>query len=177
MILKSITSRCSSVLLPLFLSLVRPISEYANPVWSPNLRKHIDCIEKIQSTFTKYIYGTKNLNYNERLRFLKLPSLEYRRLRGDLIEVYKITHDIYDTVTTASLFSRHSKEYFIRQHNYKLNKISFKTNMFKYFFTNRVVDVWNKLTHDIVNAKTINDFKNKIDHHFNDLMYSTNLKY
>ena len=49
--------------------------------------------------------------------------------------------------------------------------------MFKYFFTNRVVDVWNKLTHDIVNAKTINDFKNKIDHHFNDLMYSTNLKY
>ena len=42
------------------------------------------------------IPGFYELSYPERLRKLKLPTLSYRRLRGDLIEVYKIVHDIYD---------------------------------------------------------------------------------
>ena len=40
------------------------------------------------------IVGKKNLSYHERLQ--KLKSLEYRRIRGDMIEVYKMVHDKYD---------------------------------------------------------------------------------
>jgi hypothetical protein len=41
----------------------------------------------------------KDLTYEERLRKLKLPSLRYRRLRGDMIETFKIVNEIYDRRT------------------------------------------------------------------------------
>ena len=47
----------------------------------------------------------KDLDYESRLRALKLPSLEFRRIRGDMIEVYKILHEKYDPLTTHSLFT------------------------------------------------------------------------
>ena len=53
MIFKSISSRTSDILVPLFIALVRPNLEYANPVWSPFKRKFIDHIEKVQRQFTK----------------------------------------------------------------------------------------------------------------------------
>ena len=46
----------------------------------------------------------KDLAYSDRLKALKLPSLGYRRFRGDLIEMYKICHNKYDPVTTNNLF-------------------------------------------------------------------------
>ena len=105
MIFKSISSRTSDILVPLFIALVRPNLEYANPVWSPFKRKFIDHIEKVQRQFTKKIYGLHKLSYEERLRELDLPSLEFRRIRGDMIEVYTILHEKYDIITTPTLFS------------------------------------------------------------------------
>ena len=74
----------------LYVRLVRPHLEYVNPVWNPYLKKHIDMIENIQRRATKLIPGLSDLSYEDRLRRLKLPSLSYRRSRGDMIEVYKI---------------------------------------------------------------------------------------
>ena len=74
----------------LFVRLVRPHLEYVNPVWNPYLKKHIDMIGNIQRRATKLIPGLSDLSYEDRLRRLKLPSLSYRRSRGDMIEVYKI---------------------------------------------------------------------------------------
>ena len=39
-----------------------------------------------------------------RLIVLKLPSLEYGRARGDMIETFKIIHGYYDHETVCSLF-------------------------------------------------------------------------
>jgi len=50
----------------------------------------IKAVEKVQIRATKLVIGVKSLPYCERLRKLKLPTLKYRRLRGDMIEVYKI---------------------------------------------------------------------------------------
>ena len=104
LILRTLDSRCSDILCPLFLSMVRPVLEYANPVWCPYLRKDIDRIERVQRHFTKRISGLNKLSYTERLKALDLPSLEYRRARGDMVECYKITHEIYDPLTTYTLF-------------------------------------------------------------------------
>ena len=160
-------------MIPLYKSLIRPIIEYANPVWCPYTRMYIDLIEDIQHYFTRCIIGMKNVDYESRLRKLKLPSLEYRRVRGDLIEVYKICHHIYDPVTTSPLLTfAHSNT---RAHNYKLNKPRVNTKQFQHFFSNRVVNIWNNLPPEVVSAPPTNSFKNQIDKLFNIHMYSTNL--
>ena len=74
----------------IFKSLIRPHIEYANKIWSPHLKKHIKPIENVQRRATKLIPGFKDIEYKERLRKLKLPTLAYRRLRGDTFELYKI---------------------------------------------------------------------------------------
>ena len=80
----------------LYKSMVRCHLEYAVPVWFPYLRKDIDEIEAVQKRATKMLPETKGLEYEERLRLLKLPTLVYRRHRGDLIEMYKMIHGLYD---------------------------------------------------------------------------------
>ena len=80
-------------------SLVRTHLDYASSVWAPYKMKYSTCIEKIecvQKQVTKQFPGMKNLSYPERLNKLGLPTLAYRRIRGDMIEVYKIIKRCYD---------------------------------------------------------------------------------
>ena len=172
LIMRTMTYRNWDIMVPLFKALVRPHLEYANAIWSPYKVKYIKQIEKIQKNFTRLIYGMKNMEYAQRLKQLKLPSLRFRRFRGDLLEVYKLTHNLYDPVTTKNLLSSAIFP-FTRSHEYKLHKIRTNTVQYQQFFTNRIVDTWNNLPSDIVNAKTVNNFKNLIDKHFEHLMYET----
>ena len=162
-------------MIPLFKSIIRPVLEYANVVWSPYYRKHIDQIESIQRHFTRCVIGMKDLDYEERMRALKLPSLEYRRLRGDLIETYKITHNLYDPLTTNSLLTLSLTN--TRSHNYKLAKPRFNTKKFENFYSNRTINKWNNLPGKVVNAKSLNCFKTYIDAHFKDYMYGLNFNF
>ena len=68
----------------LYKSLVRPHLEYASPVWSPITKEEIKRIESIQRRATKLVPALNQLCYTDRLRALKLPTLEYRRTRQDL---------------------------------------------------------------------------------------------
>ena len=83
----------------LYKSMVRPHVEFANSVWCPFKLGDIKEIEKIQKRATKLIIKL----YRDRLYHLNLPTLKYRRLRGDMIEVYKIIHNIYDSVTITDV--------------------------------------------------------------------------
>ena len=120
MLLRHLTYKESDIMVPLYKALVRPIIEYGNSVWSPYKEKDIKHIEQVQRNFTKHILGTKNLNYEERLNKLKLPSLAYRRLRGDLIETYKILHKKYDSKTTNSLLIFNPNQKATRSNSMKL---------------------------------------------------------
>ena len=77
------------LILPLYKSLVRPHLEHAAQFWSPNLRRDIDKIEKIQRRATKMIPEIRNHVYHQRIQDLDLISLVQRRLLGQLIEVFK----------------------------------------------------------------------------------------
>ena len=83
--------------------MVRSHLEYANKVWSPYKQYLIEEVEKVQKRTTKLIHGCKHLPYAEILKYLKLPTLKYRRHRGDIIETYKIIHRLYDTAVAPSL--------------------------------------------------------------------------
>ena len=89
----------------LFKALVRPHLEYAECTWNPFLKKDIESIENVQRRATKMLPNLKDLTYEERLKRLKLPTLRFRRLRGDMIETYKVLSKIYDDRVTSTLFS------------------------------------------------------------------------
>ena len=80
----------------LYKSMVRPHVKYGNSIWCPFKLGDIEEIEKIQKRATKLINNLKNKTYRERLLHLKLPTLTFRCMRGDMIEVFKLTHNIYD---------------------------------------------------------------------------------
>ena len=71
------------------MSNIRPHLEYGNVIWHPYLRKDIEMTERVQHRATRMVPGLSKLSYEDRLRKMDLPTLEYRRSRGDAIEVYK----------------------------------------------------------------------------------------
>ena len=109
--------------------------------------------------------GMKDMSYEERLKELKLPTLKFRRLRGDLIETFKILQNIYDKRVTGGMFEL-CENTITRGHSLKIVKHRCRLDIRKYFYTNRVIDVWNSLPEEVVRSKTVNSFKNRIDKHF-----------
>ena len=80
----------------LYKSLVRPHLEVSNSGWVSYKKQDIELIEAFQRRATRQIPGYSQMEYEERLRLLGLPTLTFRRLRGDMIETYKILSRVYD---------------------------------------------------------------------------------
>ena len=85
--------------------------EFCTAAWSPHYTKDKQLIEKVQRRFTRMIPRLKNVAYEDRLKDLKLWSLEDRRISADLIEVFKITHGSSSlTVYVPSSYSTQTVE-------------------------------------------------------------------
>ena len=80
--------------IPLYEALVRMHLDYASSVYSPYKLKHVEQLEAVQRRATKQLPGMKDKSYPDRLKELKLPTLPYRRSRGDMIELYEIINGI-----------------------------------------------------------------------------------
>jgi len=162
LIRRNILSKEESSMLILYKTLVRPILEYCIPVWCPYRKNDIMKIEKIQKRFTKIIEGCKGLSYEERLKKLKLTTLEERRHRADLIQVFKIINDKAKTYP-EDFFT--FSERMGRINSMKMYKKRVNSDLGKYSFIFRVVDPWNALPNEIVTAKDEFSFKNKLDYY------------
>ena len=172
----------------LFKGLVRPHLEYAQAVWSPQSKTLIRKLEEVQKRATKLIPGFYNLAYQDRLRKLKLPTLAYRRARGDMIEVYKMLAEKggYDQTLpclftrTRSLHERPSHW----SHSKQIYHLGSKNNILLHSFTHRVQNTWNNLPDEVVRATSLNKdgieeetiiaFERELDKHWADqeLLYN-----
>ena len=96
---------------------------------------------------------------------LKLPTLAHRRIRGDLIQTYKILHGFENIPEERFLVLSESRT---RGHNYKLEKSRCNTTFRLNQFSQRVIKRWNALPHNVVNAKSVNSFKPQLDKFYGD---------
>ena len=143
--------------LPLYKTMVRSHLDYARAVWHPYKIKHKIALENIQRRATKELPGMRDLSYIERLKLLKLPTLAYRILRGDMIKVYKIIHNIYDHESVPNLLKNNevSQRTGNRRHSLKLFTQRAKLNIRKNVFPIRITEPWNSLTDTVVTATSL----------------------
>ena len=160
---RNFTFKSKDIILPLYISLVRPHLEYAVQFWSPHHEKDIAKLESVQRRATKMIPSLRNKSYEERLTQLNLFSLKKRRLRGKLIECFKIlkgfTNVEFDKLFLVDDAAR------TRNNGHKLKCRQVRSDITKFFFTNDIVREWNKLPSSVVQCNTVNSFKTKLDIH------------
>ena len=151
--------------LPLYKGMVRSHLDFSASVYSPHHKMDIDRIEAVQRRATKQLPGLRNLTHPERLKKLKLPTLAYRRQRADMIELYKATSGLYEEGLCK--FIRLRAQATDRQGHRHNNKGIFpthsRTNMRRNSFGNRTAIVWNSLPNHVVNAPSLDSFKNRLD--------------
>ena len=136
------------------------------PQFGSTHEKNIDAIENVQRRASKRIPGLSHLTYKQRLEAIKLPTLQYRRYRADMIETYKMSHGLYDKEAIRDFLHfqpNDSRGYNFRGHMPNLYKEGYKRDVRKYSFKCRVTDQWNNLPNVVVDAPILNTFKNQLD--------------
>ena len=172
LIKRSFTYLDEKTLVLLYTSLVRPLLEYANVAWPVSFKKDINKLERVQRRATRLLPHIRQLEYQDRLKILNLPSLVYRRIRGDMIEVYKFCHDLY-AVDCGILEMADGS--ITRGHNYKLSRSTCRSRARHDYFSQRIVEHWNRLPSDVVNAPSVNSFKGRLDRHWKEFFFSLEL--
>jgi len=143
----------------LYISMVRSHLDYCSSLWAPwRYRSPGKGPEKA----TKILPGLKNLPYSERLKiFCKIPTLHYRRIRGDMIETYKIVSGKYQPDVAPTLYK--SSVHVTSGNDRRLEKSGVKYDLRKFSFSNWVVNIWNSLPNWVVSANATNTFKARLD--------------
>ena len=119
----------------------------------------------LQRRATKLIPELRIISYEDRVPQCKLTTLETRRVRGDQIEVFKITHGIEGL--DSGMFFKYRTDNRTRVHSWALAKERCKLDIRKYVFSQHMMNEWNRLPGECINATSVNNmFKNKIDNYF-----------
>ena len=158
--------RNKGTLIDLYKQYVRPHMEFAVPAWSPWNQADIDLLESVQRRAVKMVSGLRCKTYEDRLTELKLMSLEMRRHKYDLVQVFKIIHG-YDKVDRETWFNLAgaAPARVTRGTSDPLNIVQkmAATDPRKNFFSLRVTRAWNELPSELKRAPSVESFKRQID--------------
>ena len=131
-------------------------------------------LEKVQRRVVRMMCDVRGDTYEEKLKDCGLVLLVERRLRGDMIEVFKVMKGIsrvkkeewFEMVEEGQRNTRQNAEVeggAVERRQDVIRKERFKLDVRKNFFTVRVADVWNRLPTHVKNASNVNMFKSRID--------------
>ena len=148
---------------PLNNTMIRPLLEYCVHAWSPHLKKDIELLENCQRRATKMVREVRFMEYEDRLKELKLPKLEDRRVRGDMILTYRLLNG-EEGISHEKFFKLEQSHYHLRgDHSKKLYKPHQRLELSRNFFSWRVINKWNSLTEYEVSAPSTGTFKKRYD--------------
>jgi hypothetical protein len=167
--LKSTICRSSSFMMNILTSHLRPILEYASPLWNTGYLGDLILLESVQRRWTKIVEGLEDLPYGERLRVLKLFSIKGRLWRADMILCYKIFHHLC-IIVPSDLFVM-SPYQGTRGHCYKIFVPQCSVEPRKRFFSVRIIEDWNNLLPQVVMASSLNIFKRLLTVYSDDKLY------
>ncbi len=140
---------------------IRPHLEYAIQASSPIISRDFQALESVEKRAVKFVKGLRNVPYETALQRMRLFYLVRRRIRGDLICMYKIMHGLLDfPCDTAFAAPAHIG---LRGHTLKVHEQRCKTRRHQRAFCIRVVSYWNTLPEEIVNASSVEAFKRRLD--------------
>jgi len=165
----SVGSRSREAILPLYSAPVRPHLESCVQLRSPQHKNDMDLLDKVQRRVTKMMRELEHLSCEERLRELRLFSLEKRRLREDLITAFQYLKGVYRK-DGENIFSRACCDK-TRSDGFKLREGGFRLDIRKKFFTVRVVKHWNGLPREVVEASSLETFKARLDGALSNLVW------
>ena len=152
---RNVICKDKEVMSVIYRCLVRPHLEYCVQCWCPTPRygnwELILSIEKIQRKFTRLINDIGTLSYGARLKSLNLTTLAERRMRGDLIETFKIVRGFVNYGQSMFQISRSGMNLVSRG-----NKVS-KSR--KDFLSERVINYWNNLPPYVKVSTSVDMFK------------------
>lgn len=141
----------------LYKSFVRPLLEYSSITLCPYTQTSINNVERVQKRLCRMIPTIKSLSYRDQLNSLGLLSLKARRLRYQLITIYKLYNrllnmnftDFFELLPTSNT----------RGHNLRIRAKFSSHNYRLHFFTVSAIALWNQLSQDDVDAETLHLFK------------------
>ena len=166
---RNIISKDKVTFTRLYKTYVRPHLEYAVQVWNPWTAADIEKLEKVQRRATRQIPGIGKMKYEDRLKSLGLTTLQDRRKRGDLIELHKMLNG-FTKVQKDQLFEMRDGVQTTRR-NICLNLYKHHTylDVRKNFFTERVINDWNRLPLEVKTAEDTTTFKIYYDKYYKNM--------
>ena len=154
---RTFISRSPNFLRDLYIMYVRPKIEYCIELWNPEYKLDQDKLEKVQNKMTRLLKFGKIMEPNERNKMMNIPSHYDRRVRGDMINIYKNINnqEYFKTKDESAKRCKRNSKYII--------KIVARTDIKSHTFTHRNINIWNSLPDSIVTAKSVNIFKSRYD--------------
>jgi hypothetical protein len=163
-VLKCFATRDLKILARLFQVFVRPLLEYATQIWSPSQKIKIDGIEGVQKKYTLRCvkrHGLLRESYTDRLKRMRLESLEERRQMYDHTFMYKISAGLVD-IRMSDMFTMSPRNDIARGHRFKVVVPIARTRRYRDSFCVRVATWWNRLDKAIVMSNSVRSFKTKL---------------
>ena len=149
----------------LYVQYVRPHVEFAAPAWAPWTVEDKQVLERVQQQAVKMMSGLKGRTYEEKCKEIGLETLEERRKDMDMIQTYKIIAKV-DKVDKKTWFKMAAEngERVTRATSDKsrIEAKRVKTEARGHFFSQRVVNSWNRLPVATRDAKNVKSFKNEL---------------
>jgi len=143
-----------------YMTLVRPIIEYAAVVWDPHTKSKIDQIEMVQRRAARFVTNnySRHSSVTAMLQKLQWDNLAQRRARAKVTMLYKITNSLVDIPASDILIPS-------TRHPHQFITIQPRIDIYKYSYFPSAIKLWNSLPPNFTTTESVDSFKAAVNSH------------